>query len=140
MGTLNDRPIKLRIGDRVKPVVQHVGRVPFDIRKKLESKLDELLESDIKEPVECRTPCFSPPVVVLKPSSELRVYVDMGRANEAAVRERHLIPTVEGLLYDINGAQRLYSIRFTNGIPSVRIRRKFTLHHYFCDTRRTVPI
>jgi len=105
VGKLNDRSVKLHIDDKVKPIAQPVRRVPFHIRQKLDSKLDELLESDIIEPVEGPTPWVSMLVVVLKPSGELRVCVDMRRANEAVVRERHPIPTVEEVLHDMNGAQ-----------------------------------
>jgi len=38
-----------------------------------------------------------PLVVVLNPSEELRVYVDMRCTNEAVVRERHPIPTLDML-------------------------------------------
>ena len=70
-------------------------RVPFLIRKELDSKLDQLLESDIIELVEGPTPWVSPLVVVLKPYGELRMCVDMRRANEAVLHEIHPIPTVE---------------------------------------------
>ena len=39
-----------------------------------------------------------------KPDGGVRVCVDLRRANEAIVRERHPMPTVEDLLHDINGS------------------------------------
>ena len=42
--------------------------------------------------------------VVPKSDGDVRVCVDMRRANEAIIRERHPIPTVEELLHDLNGS------------------------------------
>ena len=42
-------------------------------------------------------------VVVPKSDGDIRIFVDMRRANEAIVRERHPIPTIEEVLYDLNG-------------------------------------
>ena len=41
--------LKLHIDDSVKPVAQHVRRIPFGLREKVDRKLDELLELDIIE-------------------------------------------------------------------------------------------
>ena len=41
-------------------------------------------------------------MVVPKPDGDIRICVDMRRANEAIERERHLIPTIEEVLHDLN--------------------------------------
>ena len=43
--------MKLHIDDSVKPVAQHVRRIPFGLREKVDKKLDELLELYIIEGV-----------------------------------------------------------------------------------------
>ena len=43
-------------------------------------------------------------MVVCKGDGNIRVCVDMRRANEAIIRERHPIPTVGELLHDLNGS------------------------------------
>ena len=50
------------------------------------------------------TTWVSPLIVAPKPDGDIRVCVDMRRANEAIVRERHPIPTIEEILYDLNGS------------------------------------
>ena len=59
---------------------------------------------DIIEPVEGPTPWVSPVVIVIKPNGEIRICVDMRRANEAIIRERHPIPTFEESLADITNS------------------------------------
>lgn len=55
---------------------------------KMEQKLEELVECDIIEPVEGPTPWVSPVLMVPKPSGDIRLCVDMRKANKAIVRER----------------------------------------------------
>jgi len=50
------------------------------------------------------TRCVSPLVVATKQDGDVRVCVDLRPANEAIVRERHSMPTVEDLLHDFNGS------------------------------------
>ena len=106
VGKLKDYQFKLHLNKDVKPVAQPVRRLPFGLREKVDKKLDELLSKDIIEEVPPNTPTewVSPLVVVSKPDEDIRVCVDMRRANKAIIRERHPIPTIEEVLYDLNGA------------------------------------
>lgn len=82
-------------------------RLPFGLRDKVDEKLDKLLDMGIIEEVPEATPTtwVSPLVVVPKAGGkDIRVCVDMRRANEAIIKERHPIPTIEEVLYDLNGA------------------------------------
>ena len=44
VGLLKGYELKLHIDDSVKPVAQHVRRIPFGLREKVGKKLDKLLE------------------------------------------------------------------------------------------------
>ena len=68
------------------------------------AKVNELLENDIIERVEGPTTWISPVVVAPKPSGDIRLCVDMRRANEAIIRERLPIPTVDEVLESLNGS------------------------------------
>ena len=96
--------MKIHIDETVPPVLQSPRRVPFSLRGKLEKKLDELVEMGVIEAVEGPTPWVSPIVIVPKPSGEIRLCVDMRRANEAIIRERHPIPTIDEVLQSMNGS------------------------------------
>jgi hypothetical protein len=102
VGKLKDHQVRLHVDPSVTPVAQTVRRIPFSLRDKVESKVKELQELDIIEPVEGPTPWVSPVVVVPKPSGDIRLCVDMRRANEAIIRERHPIPTVDEVLQTVN--------------------------------------
>ena len=78
----------------IPPVAQPVRRTPFGLRDKVKERVEELVAMDIIEPVEGPTPWVSPVVVVPKQNDEIRLCVDMRRANEAIIRERYPIPTV----------------------------------------------
>ena len=69
--------------------------------------MDDLLDNckDVIEEVPHNpTTWVSPLVVAPKTDEDVRVCVDMSRANEVTVRERHPIPTIEEILYGLNGS------------------------------------
>ncbi|PFX13288.1 Retrovirus-related Pol polyprotein [Stylophora pistillata] len=104
IGKLKDYQLKLHIDPSVTPVVQKMRRVPFSVKDKVTAKVNELLEKDIIEKVEGPTVWVSPVVVAPKPSGDIRLCVDMRRANEAIIRERLPIPTIDEVLESLNGS------------------------------------
>lgn len=95
---------RLYIDDSAKPVTQPVHRILFGLGEKVEKQLNNLLQADIFEEVpEDPTGWISPLVVVPKNDSDIRVCVVILRANEAIIRQRHSIPTVEEFLGVLNG-------------------------------------
>ena len=87
VGKLSNYQVTLHVDPSVSPVAQPVRRIPFSLRDKVQSKVEELVKMDIIEPVEGSTPWVSPVVVVPKPNGDIRLCVDMRRANEAIQRE-----------------------------------------------------
>ena len=83
---------------------------------------------DIIEPVEGPTPWVSPVVVVPKQNDEIRLCVDMRRANEAIIRERYPIPTVDEVLQSLN--QSTCSVNWIKmGLPPIRTPSRFQKYH-----------
>ena len=126
VGKLKDYQLKLHLNKDVKPVAQPVRRLPFGLREKVDKKLDELLSKDIIEDVPPNTPTewVSPLVVVPKPDGDIRVCVDMQRANEAIIRERHPIPTIEEVLYDLNGATVFSKLDLKWGFHHIELKEQ----------------
>lgn len=78
-GKLKDYQLKLHIDKNISPVAQPLRRLPFNVRKAVTDKLDELEQMDVIERVNGPTPWVSPLVVVPKPSGEVHICVDMRR-------------------------------------------------------------
>ena len=87
VGLLKGCELKLHIDDSVKPVAQHVRRIPFGLREKVDKKLDELLELYIIEGVpEGPSGWISRLVVVPKSDSAWICVVPMKQSFENATR------------------------------------------------------
>ncbi|XP_054757939.2 uncharacterized protein K02A2.6-like [Lytechinus pictus] len=104
IGKLKEYKLHLHIDTEVEPVTQNMYRIPYSLRDKVSEKLDELESLDIIERVESPSEWVSPVIVVPKPNGDIRLCVDMRQANCAIQRERHPIPTVDEVLYQMNGS------------------------------------
>ena len=102
IGKLKDYQLHIPVDESVEPVIQGLRRVPYNLREKLEKKIDELESLDIIEKVQGTSRWCSPIVVVPKSDGDVRVCVDMRRANEAVLKEPFPIPTTEEILQDLN--------------------------------------
>ena len=105
LGKLNDYQLRLHINTDVTPVAQPIRRIPFSRRAKVLDKLNELEKLDVIEKVEGPTSWVNPLVVVDKSNGDVRLCLDMRQANQAIVREKHPVPTVEETLQEISGAK-----------------------------------
>ena len=92
MGKLKDRTVQPHINPDVKPIAQPARRVPFSLRGKVEEKINELVSLDIVEPVEGPTSWVNPVVIVPKSKGDIRLCIDMRRANEAILRGKAPYP------------------------------------------------
>ena len=105
LGKLKDYQLKLHLDKSVTPVAQAVRRIPYSRRQKVVDKLDELERLDVIEKVSGPTTWVNPLVTVDKPNGDVRICLDMRRANQAITRERHPIPTMEETLQNVGGAK-----------------------------------
>ena len=71
VGKLTDVQVHLHINKEIKPVVQPTHRIPFAIRKKVESELLRLQKEDIIEPAKGPSLWISPIVAFPKPNKRL---------------------------------------------------------------------
>jgi hypothetical protein len=101
LGKLKGRQIKFHIDESIVPVAQAPRRIPFYIREKVE-KLESV---DVK--IEGPTPWVSNFVVAPKPKApdEIRICVDMRKANQAIRRERHVTPTIDDITHIVSGSK-----------------------------------
>ncbi|CAC5369011.1 unnamed protein product [Mytilus coruscus] len=136
LGKLKDTQVKIHIDNTVKPIVQPHRRIPFHVRKQVEAELERLERLDIIERVHGPTPWVSPIVVAPKPKSpgEIRICVDMRLPNQAIQRERHITPTIDDLIVDLNGAKVFSKMDLLNGYHQLELTQEsrnittFTTH------------
>ncbi|PFX13169.1 Retrovirus-related Pol polyprotein from transposon 17.6 [Stylophora pistillata] len=103
VGGLKDYKLKVHVDSKVTPAAQKPRRVPFARREKVTAKVEDLIAKDIVERVNRLTSWVSPVVIAPKESGDIRLCVDMRKANAAIIRERIPIPTVDEVLENLNG-------------------------------------
>ena len=105
IGKLHSRQVKLHVDENVTPIAQPLRRTPYNVRDKVEAKINKLIDCDIIEPVENAPLCVNPVVIVPKANGEIRLCLDMRWANEAIKRVIFPIPTVDEVLQELNGSK-----------------------------------
>ena len=123
VGKMKNYQVKLHIDKTVKPVAQAHRRIPFHVRKQVESKLKEMEDNDIIERVEGPTPWVSPIVVVPKPHNpeEIRICVDMRQPNKAIGRERHVSPTIDDIISELGQAKVFSKLDLNQGYHQLEL-------------------
>lgn len=97
--------IIIAIDDKISPVSQPYRRIAIPLEEKVNNKIKELIDRDIIEEVHGSSRWVSPIVPVLKDNGEVRICVDMRRANKAILRENHPLPTMDKLLPKMKSAK-----------------------------------
>ena len=121
MGKFKDYKLKLHIDENITPVQQPIRRLPYHTRKKVSAELERLTKNDCIEKVKGPSTCINPIVVVPKPNGTLRLCLEMRRANEAIVRERHQIPKVEEILPELHNAKYFSKIDLKEGYHQIEL-------------------
>jgi len=133
-GKVQNKEVKLHIGPDVAPRQQPHRRIPFHVREDVEKELERLEKLDIIEKVEGPTPWVSRIFIVPKKSGEVRICVDMREANKAIKSEKHLMPTIDDLIVDLNGATHFSTLDLSSGYhqlelaPESRFVTTFSTH------------
>ena len=124
IGKVPNKEVKLHIDPDVTPRQQPHRRIPFHVRDDVEKELERLEKLDIIEKVEGPTPWISPIVVV----------PILREANKAVKREKHLMPTIDDLIADLNGATHFSTLDLSSGYhqlelaPESRYVTTFSIH------------
>src|SRR5690606_6918634 len=111
IGKLKDFKVKIVIDKNVTPVVQKVSRIPFMKREQCEKEVNKLLQLGVIESVQTPSSWVSPISLVPKrrpdgsiSDDEIRICLDLRRANTAIKRQNFQMPTIEETLEEIHGA------------------------------------
>ena len=102
---LKNVELTIQIDPSVHLCVQKPRRLPFLMKKQIEAEIQKLLDQDFIEPLNSSPEWVSPLVCVPKKNGDVRLCVDMRKANTAIIRNYYPIPTLDEILYEVNGAK-----------------------------------
>ena len=87
----------------------------------MEEELERLQRLDIIEQVNGPNSWVNPIVAVPKKDDKIRLCLDMRRANEAIIRERHVIPKVEDILIELHSAKCFSKVDLREGYHQLEL-------------------
>lgn len=113
--------INIPIDKNVMPISQPYRRIPIPLEAKINKKLEELIDLDIIEQVDGPSEWVSPMVPVLKDNGEIRICIDMRKANKAIMREKYPLPTMDSLLPNFRKAEYFSRLDIKNAFHQIEI-------------------
>ena len=123
LGRLTKVQVKIHLNSDVTPVIQPHRRIPFHLRHKVKDELQHLEDMDVIERVTQPTSWVSPLVAAPNPNNAdaVRLCVDMRCVNKAVLRERHVMPTVDDIISDLNGATTFSKLDLNQGYHQLEL-------------------
>ena len=79
--------------------------MPIPLLARVKEELGKMEKIGVVSKIESPTDWCAGMVVVTKANGDIRICVDMTNLNEALCRERHLLPSVEQSLAQLDGSQ-----------------------------------
>lgn len=116
--------VEIPINGAIQPIQQGYRRAPIALEGRIHDKLKALLDKDIIEKVDGPSAWVSPMVPILKGSGEVRICVDMRRANQAVLRESHPLPLIEELLGSLGGAVKFSKLDVKEAYHQLELSEK----------------
>ena len=109
LGKLSKVQVQIHLNPDVTPVIQPHRRIPFHLHQKVKDELQHLEDMDVIARVTQPTSWLSPLVAAPKPNNAdaVRLGVDMRSVNKAVLSEQDVMPTVDDIISDLNGATKL---------------------------------
>lgn len=104
-GKIKGVVVEIPIKHDAKGVIQPYRRVPAPLEKIVDNKIDEMLQQGIIEKVDGVSKWVSQMVIAPKADNDVRICVDMRRANLAVERENHPLPTIDDFLPQLGEAK-----------------------------------
>ena len=123
-GALKNFELNIQIDPSVQPYVQKPRRIPFLMKKQVEGEIQKLLDQDFIEPVTSSPERVSLLVCVPKKNGDVRLCVDMRKAITAIIRNYYPIPTLDEILYKVNGAKIFSKFDLAQGYHQIVLDEK----------------
>ena len=104
-GALKNFELIIQIDPSLQPCVQRPRRLPFLMKKQVETEIQKLLDQDLIQPVNFSPKWVSLLVCVPKKNGDVHLCVDIRKTNTAIIRNYYPIPKLDEILYKVNGAK-----------------------------------
>lgn len=119
------RQVEVLIDEHVKLIIQPQRNIPFAKWEKFDNVLDQFEDSGVIETVDWPTDWISKDVLTPKADpTQIRMNIDMTTASTFIKRTRHVIPTVEELRYELNGAKHFTKLDMKHGYMQMELNPK----------------
>lgn len=124
-GLLKCDPVKITVREDAQPYcLTTARRVPFPLLPKVKQELDRLEQEGIIEKVTRPTDWCAPMVPVTKKNGDIRICVDLKKLNDAVKREHYMLPNLDDISPDLNGAKVFSKLDASSGFYQIPLDDK----------------
>ena len=102
-------------------------RIPLPLKSQVEQELQRMEKLGVVRRVDTPTEWCAGMVVVPKGNNKVRICVDLTKLNKNVCRERHILPSVEETLAQLNGAKVFSKLDANSGFWQIRLSEKSAL-------------
>ncbi|XP_058449163.1 uncharacterized protein LOC131429133 [Malaya genurostris] len=113
--------VKLAIDQAVPPKKVAYLRIPAAMEKRVDDKIQEMLQTDVIERVIESPDWISPMVIVPKGKDDIRICINMKHPNEAIQREHYPLPVIDTFLNRLRGAKFYSRLDITSAYHHVEL-------------------
>ncbi|XP_055613061.1 uncharacterized protein K02A2.6-like [Uranotaenia lowii] len=122
IGKLKHVQVEIKIDSAIPPVQQSCRRLPIPLQPLVDEKLESLLKQDVIEPAPLDITWASPLVVTPKDGGrDVRICVDMRKANKAIIPEKHPLPTFEEIMPHLDGCKLFSKIDLVKAFHQIEL-------------------
>lgn len=115
---------KITLEDNAVPKICAARKVPFALKEKVRSKLNEMEQMGIIEKVSVPTNWVHPIVVANKPNGDIRICMDPRSLNQYIKREHFKIPSFEDLFSELGNSKIFSLLDASNAFLQVPLENK----------------
>jgi len=116
-----EQPYHITLDPSIPPVIQRNRKVPFAKLPMLQTALENLEKQGVIAPVDKPTDWVHNLVITEKKNGSVRLCLDPKPLNKAIKRERHSIPTVDDVLYKLNGKRYFTTVDMRDSYWHVKL-------------------
>ena len=99
-------------------------RVPLPLMDRVKEELDKMEKQGVIARIDKPTDWCAPIVVVPKQNGKVRICVDFTKLNDCVRRERHILPSVEHILAQLDGGKVFSKLDANSGFYQIQLSKQ----------------